>query len=335
MCEVRALYEQETSLIKLKLAERGVRCVSCRSLAGAVTQNRVEKYMSFDILSLLAERSKVLGLLGSREDQSKGVYQQVYVVTNSIHRRQNPGLVEFPGCSEDSTNSIGILPEGQRVIGVVGGIGAVSTGFIDCVPVDMLIDSALLLVWVISAPETSWISWCFSLIPLAIRGVIDLPIRLGSQEIILPIAVVKRLHVDMILGTELFKAVLDLETDLVTIKAMGEGFPVGSPRVEEMYTIRMSSTTTRVRTGGQALVVPEVLGEVKEDSTVLVEGTLCTVHDQKAIAEVGNASTEDVVKAGALMATVTLVREMAFNYETTTTREGDASWDCASFVSCV
>ncbi|POM70628.1 LOW QUALITY PROTEIN: Hypothetical protein PHPALM_12902 [Phytophthora palmivora] len=227
----------------------------------------------------------------------------------------------------------------KRIIGVVGGIEAISTGFIDCVPVDMLIDSALLLVWVISAPETTGVSlWSYDLILNGvsgkdIRGVIDLPIRLGSQEIILLIAVVKRLHVDMILGTELFKAVLDLETDSVTVKATGEGFPVGSPRVEEMYTIRMSSTTTRVRTGGQALVVTEVLGEIKEDSTVLVEGTLCTVHDQKAIAEVGNASTEDVVKAGALMATVTLVREMAFNYETTTTREGDASQNCASSVS--
>ncbi|POM58010.1 Hypothetical protein PHPALM_37401 [Phytophthora palmivora] len=353
--EVRALYEQETPLIKLKLDERGARCVSCRSLAGAVTQKRVEKHVSFDASSLLAE-----GLRGSREDQSNGVYQQVYVVTDSIRHRRNPGLVEVPGVFEDSTDSLGIHLEGKRIIGAVGGIEAVSTGFIDCVPVDMRIDSgavaSLVDIRVLKRVGFGGVPLQpydlnlngVSGKPLDNRGVIDLPIRLGSQEIILPFAVVKRLHVDGILGTDAlkaFKAVIDLETDSVTLKATGEVFPFGSPRVEEMYTARMSSTT-RIRPGSQALVVTEVLGEIKGDSTVLVEGwsqfdstlrvarTLCTVHDHKVIAEVCNASTEDgVIKAGTLVATVTMVPETAFNYETTTASEGDAYQNCTSLVS--
>ncbi|POM76793.1 Hypothetical protein PHPALM_5931 [Phytophthora palmivora] len=79
----------------------------------------------------------------------------------------------------------------------------------------------------------------------------------------------------MILGTEVlkdFKDVIDLETDSVTLEAMGEVFP------DSLYC-----------------------------------------DGQKVIAEVGNASTEDVViKAGGLVATVTLMPETAFDYETTT-----------------
>ncbi|POM63984.1 Hypothetical protein PHPALM_20551 [Phytophthora palmivora] len=38
--------------------------------------------------------------------------------------------------------------------------------------------------------------------PLDIRGAVELPIRLGTLELVLPFVVAKRLHVDVILGTD-------------------------------------------------------------------------------------------------------------------------------------
>ncbi|POM77771.1 Hypothetical protein PHPALM_4789 [Phytophthora palmivora] len=145
--------------------------------------------------------------------------------------------------------------------------------------------------------------------PLDIRGVVELPIRLGTLELVLPFVVAKRLHVDVILGTDTlkaFRAVIDLDADTVLLKSTGEVFPIGSPRVEEMHTSRINSTI-RIRPGGQVLVVAEVQGETDEASTVLVEGwpeldttvqvarTLCSVHSKNVVVEVCNSSTEEVV----------------------------------------
>ncbi|POM66030.1 Hypothetical protein PHPALM_18171 [Phytophthora palmivora] len=156
--------------------------------------------------------------------------------------------------------------------------------------------------------------------PLDIRGVVELPIRLGTLELVLPFVVAKRLHVDVILGTDTlkaFRAVIDLEADTVMLKSTGEVFPIGSPRVEEMHTSRINSTV-RIRPGGQVLVVADVRGETEEASTVLVEGwpeldstvqvarTLCTVHNKKVVVDVCNSSTQEVIiKKGTLIATVT------------------------------
>ncbi|ETK77027.1 hypothetical protein L915_16669, partial [Phytophthora nicotianae] len=59
-------------------------------------------------------------------------------------------------------------------------------------------------------------------------------LRLGSLEKTVPFVVVDQLHVDAILGTDAlkeFKAVIDLEDNVVTLKETGEAFPIGSPRV--------------------------------------------------------------------------------------------------------
>ncbi|KAE9188215.1 hypothetical protein PF005_g20145 [Phytophthora fragariae] len=73
-----------------------------------------------------------------------------------------------------------------------------------------------------------------------------------------------------------------------------------------MYVTRIASAV-RLRPGGQALVVTDVMGQVPDDITVLIEGlpeldanvkiarTLCTVHEGKVVVEVCNASTEDLV----------------------------------------
>ncbi|KAL3658587.1 hypothetical protein V7S43_016471 [Phytophthora oleae] len=145
-----------------------------------------------------------------------------------------------------------------------------------------------------------------------------------------PFVVIDKLHVDVILGTDTLKAyraVVDLDTNTVTLKDTKEVFPIGSPRVEEMYTARISSTV-RLCPGGQALVVSDVQGDAADDTTVLGEGyvdldetvkvarTLCTVTEGKVVVEVCSPSTEDVIiKKGTLIAAATVVPESAFAFE--------------------
>ncbi|KAE8953253.1 hypothetical protein PR001_g32952, partial [Phytophthora rubi] len=120
-------------------------------------------------------------------------------------------------------------------------------------------------------------------------------------------------------------AVVDLDENVVTLKSTGEKFAIGSPRVEEMYSSRISSTV-RIRPGGQALVVTEVQGEIGEDVTVLVEGlvdldatvrvarSLCTAQEKKVIVEVCNPSTEEmIIKKGTPLAAISVVPESAFS----------------------
>ncbi|KAE9180298.1 hypothetical protein PF004_g24881 [Phytophthora fragariae] len=146
-----------------------------------------------------------------------------------------------------------------------------------------------------------------------------------------PFIVVDKLHIDVILGTDAlkaFRAVVDLDENVVTLKDTGETFSIGSPRVEEMYSTKISSTV-RICPGGQALVVTDVLGDVAEETTVLVEGlvdldasvrvarSLCIVHDKKVVVEVCNPSTEEmVIKKGTLVAAVSVVPESAFEATT-------------------
>ncbi|KAE8877985.1 hypothetical protein PF005_g16704 [Phytophthora fragariae] len=153
-----------------------------------------------------------------------------------------------------------------------------------------------------------------------------------------PFIVVDKLHIDVILGTDAlkaFRAVVDLDENSVTLKDTGEKFSIGSPSVEEMYSTKISSTV-RIRPGGQALVVTDGLGEVAEETTVLVEGlvdldasvrvarSLCTVHDKKVVVEVCSPSTEEmVIKKGTLLAAVSVVPESAF--ETTVSSPADES----------
>ncbi|OWY91949.1 hypothetical protein PHMEG_00039236, partial [Phytophthora megakarya] len=154
--------------------------------------------------------------------------------------------------------------------------------------------------------------------------------RLGSRELVRRFVVIDKLHVDVILGTDTlraYRAVVDLDTSTVTLKDTGETFPIGSPRVEEMYTAGISSTV-RLCPGGQALVVSDVLGDASKDTTVLVEGyedldetvrvarTLCTMKEGKVVVEVCNASEEDVIiKKGTLIAAATVVPRTAFSFE--------------------
>ncbi|KAG2833163.1 hypothetical protein PC129_g3311 [Phytophthora cactorum] len=80
---------------------------------------------------------------------------------------------------------------------------------------------------------------------LKIRGIIDLPVRLGSQERIRPFGVVDRLYVDVILVTDTltaYRAVFDPNENAFILKDTDEVFPLGTPRIEELHQSKISST---------------------------------------------------------------------------------------------
>ncbi|KAE9338447.1 hypothetical protein PF008_g12056 [Phytophthora fragariae] len=108
----------------------------------------------------------------------------------------------------------------------------------------------------------------------------------------------------------------------MTLKNTGETLPLGSPRVEEMYVTRIASAV-RLRPGGQALVVTDVMGKAPDvlleglpelDANVKIARTLCTVHGGKTIVEVCNASTDELILTkGTALAAATVVPKSAFN----------------------
>ncbi|KAE9025494.1 hypothetical protein PR002_g11183 [Phytophthora rubi] len=111
----------------------------------------------------------------------------------------------------------------------------------------------------------------------------------------------------------------------MALKNTGETLPLGTTRVEKMHVTRIASAV-RLRPGGQALVVTDVMGKAPDDTTVLLEGlpeldanvkfarTLCTVHGGKTIVEVCNASTDKLILTkGTPLAAATVMPKSAFN----------------------
>ncbi|OWY96568.1 hypothetical protein PHMEG_00033137, partial [Phytophthora megakarya] len=150
------------------------------------------------------------------------------------------------------------------------------------------------------------------------------------MEKVLPFVVVDRLHVDAILGTDIlkaFRAVIDLEDQVLTLKENGEVVPLGASRVEESFAADIAATV-KLTPGAQALVRARLNGTLTPDTTVLVEGiaggddslriarTLCTVQDGQVIVEICNASTEElVIKENAQVAVAAVVPVSAFLLE--------------------
>ncbi|ETN00296.1 hypothetical protein PPTG_24275 [Phytophthora nicotianae INRA-310] len=218
---------------------------------------------------------------------------------------------------------------------------ALSDGYIDCCPSEMLADTGAIASLVDrrvlrrlgrdSEPLRPYKGTLDSGSRHALRGVIDLPVTLETLEKMLPFVVTDHLFVDAILGTDslkAFRAVIDLEEQSMTLKGTGDVIPLGVTRVEETYAATISSSV-RLEPGRQALVRSRVRGAVKDKSVVLVEGapgtddslrvarTLCTVIAGTVLVEVCNASAEEVeVRSGACLAAVTVVPVSAFAAET-------------------
>ncbi|OWY90244.1 hypothetical protein PHMEG_00041719 [Phytophthora megakarya] len=235
------------------------------------------------------KRSKAQKNAKRREESSN-----IYVVRSnrSSQRERRSGLCELNKSQEWER----VVPEGKRVICSISGMEALSDGYIDCCPSEMLADTGAIASLVsvnvlkrIVCPGHA----------IRVHGVIDLPIRLGSLEKMLSFVMVDRLHVDAILGTDIltaFRAVIYLEERTMILKETGETLALGTTRVEESYDASIASTT-RLLPGHQALVVSYVRGAVASDSVVLVEGvpgadeclrvarSLCTVHNGQVIVE--------------------------------------------------
>ncbi|KAJ8575289.1 hypothetical protein ON010_g3923 [Phytophthora cinnamomi] len=230
-------------------------------------------------------------------------------------RLRKPGLVEVEGdgesdgCGADSDDTV---PTAKRVICSLGGVEAIAAGCIENLPAGLLIDSGAVASLVDARVLTR-------------LGLSDAPLRpyhgnrpgtttgkIGEAEVIRCGRPIGR-------GTD----VIDLDESIMTLKDTGEVFTLGSPRVEEIYVSRIASTV-RLRPGGQAPVVSDVVGKAPENATVLIEGlpelnatvqiarTLCSVVEGKTITEVCNTSTEElVIKKGTALAAATVVPESA------------------------
>ncbi|ETM47977.1 hypothetical protein L914_07435, partial [Phytophthora nicotianae] len=268
---------------------------------------------------------------------------EVYWVSTgrAPEKPRRPGLREVDA-EDGQEGDDDVVPQGKRVICSVGGMQALSDGYIDCCPSEMLADTGAIASLVDrrvlrrlgrdSEPLKPYNGTLDSVSGHAIRvrGVIDLPVTLGTLEKTLPFVVTDHLFVDAILGADslkAFRAVIDLEEQSMTLKGTGNVIPLGVARVEETYAATISSSV-RLEPGRQALLRSRVRGAVRDKSVVLVEGapgmddslrvtrTLCTVTDGTVLVEVYNASAEEVeVRSGAYLAAVTVVPESAFAAE--------------------
>ncbi|ETL43901.1 hypothetical protein L916_05686, partial [Phytophthora nicotianae] len=277
-----------------------------------------------------------------------------WVSTGKAPRRpRRPGLREADA-GDDEEGDDDVVPQCKRVIGSVGGLQALLDGYIDCCPSEMLADTGAIASLVdrrvmrrLGRDSEPLRPYCGTLDSVSghairVRGVIDLPVTLGTLEKTLPFVATNHFFVDAIIGTDslkAFRAVIDFEEQSM-LKETGDVIPLGVARVEETYAATISSSV-RLGPGRQALVRSSVRGAVKDKSVVLVEGvpeadnslrvarTLCTVTNGTVLVEVCNASTEEVeVESGAYLAAVTVVPESAFTTEAPE-REGTPKNICA------
>ncbi|KAE8994790.1 hypothetical protein PR001_g20301 [Phytophthora rubi] len=223
----RRLYDEHADLIRTKITERKLVCRLCRTPVRR-REHTTKRRVRFGCSSLFSQRSEAFP---DREPGRPGVddlYGYVYSVNDGddARRRRAPGLVEVSDAESDDDAEPSFLRDGKRVIGSVGGVEAVSAGYIDCTPVEMLIDTGAIASLVNSRvlkrvgradsplrPSNKDLNGVTGH-KLRIRGEIDLPLRVGPLEVMRLFVVVDRLHVDTILGTDTLKelrAVIDLE----------------------------------------------------------------------------------------------------------------------------
>ncbi|KAG6624031.1 uncharacterized protein IUM83_02216 [Phytophthora cinnamomi] len=257
-------YESESPLMRTKRAERQ-QLRECHRAASDVLsrRHRSHREVHYDCTSLFGRRSEAIG---SNPSFTKDV--EVEDADAGVPSEDDP------------------VPAGKRVICSVGSVEAVSVGYIEELPAELLIDSGAIASLVesrvltrLGLKDAPLLSYHGSLNAvsghkLRVKGEIDLSLRLGSLVKRRPFVVVNHLHVDAILGTDslkAFRAVIDLDENTMTLKDSGEVFPLGAPRVEETYVSRIASTV-HLCPGGQALVAADIMGKAQENATVLIEG---------------------------------------------------------------
>ncbi|KAE9338334.1 hypothetical protein PR003_g11552 [Phytophthora rubi] len=258
--EISRTYLETVSATIAKRLERRRTCWCDRPVREPIQPRRVR----FDCSSLAAKRSEALGSHTGRVEDPDDVLNYVCFVKDAEVKskaKRKPGLVEVKDSPKPEVDpSIDVedpVPEGKRVIWSVEGFEATSVGFIDSLPAELLIDTGAIASLVDSrvlenlglakAPLRPYHGSLNGVSghPLHIRGEIELPLRIGTLEKLRTFAVVDRLHVHVLLGTDAlkaFRAVIDMEESVMTLKETGETFRLGASQVEEMYVSRINST---------------------------------------------------------------------------------------------
>ncbi|KAI9981035.1 hypothetical protein PInf_010389 [Phytophthora infestans] len=246
----RSYFRTEASTIRDKLRDKPKASKIDGPVPDVVALNRLkEGTFGFPIQARDQKRLKIA-------DEQSDIYA---IYARRVPRpRRSPGL---RAVSEDdaSQDGVGAVPEEKRVICSVGGLKAVTGGFIDCCPSEMLADTGAVASLVnrrvlkrlgrASEPLKPYTGSLDSVSghEIRVRGVVELPITLGTIDMTLPFVVVDHLFVDAILGTDSlrsFRAVIDLEDQTMTLKGTGDVIPLGISRVEETYAV---TTTSAVR----------------------------------------------------------------------------------------
>ncbi|KAE8877845.1 hypothetical protein PF007_g12192 [Phytophthora fragariae] len=352
---MRTYFDDNSRRIWLGLWDRAGR--SKTPSARRRRRRRRGKVVAFDFSSLYKPYAEVMNEVEFFPERDEDASHYVEVVRNDRPARTplpKTGLVDV--VTVDLPNGFGVyddedaeddvyraVEDGRRVVCAVGNFETLSSGYIDCLPSQMLADTGATLSLVdrcvlkrlgrASEPLEPYEGLVRSSSghKLRIRGWISLAFRLGTVEVSLSVLVADRLHVDAILGVDAlgaFGAVIDVADRTLTLKSSGEVLSLRFTMVQESYMAAMA-TSVRLPPLGQALVTTRVVGSIVDKSTVLVEGSLglpptlcvarslCTVEDGQVIVEVCNASTDEYwIRKGTAIACTSVIPESAFESAT-------------------
>ncbi|KAI9984727.1 hypothetical protein PInf_006096 [Phytophthora infestans] len=215
---------------------------------------------------------------------------------------------------EERPSMTRVVQGGRRVVCAVGSFEALSGGYIDCLPSQMLADTGATL---------NRIDRRFQKRLERYSEFLQL-----YDEVSVKMVVADKLHVDAILGVDalgVFGALIDVRT--LTLKDTSEVLQLEMTVVHDTNMAPMASSV-RLPPRGQGLVVANFVGNVRVNDIVLVEGavelpptlgiarSLCTVGEHKVIVEVCNASTDEYwIQKGTVVASASILPRSAFNYE--------------------
>ncbi|KAE9340803.1 hypothetical protein PF008_g10938 [Phytophthora fragariae] len=244
--QIMESYSEEAPKMRAKRTARLSRCPVHASTGSAPRRVRTRRHVRFDCTSLFAERTEALGSSPSYVENSDDIRHYVCRVRNSERPRRRPGLVEVESDDEPEDvfdEELNPVPEGKRVICSVGGLEAVSVGYIEDLPAEPLIDTGavaslvdarfLKRLGLFKAPLRPYKGSLKDVSggSLRIKGELELTLRMGARYELRTFVVVDRLHVNAILGTytlKAFRAVIDLDENIMTLKDSGEVIALGS-----------------------------------------------------------------------------------------------------------
>ncbi|KAE9003297.1 hypothetical protein PR001_g18014 [Phytophthora rubi] len=267
---VEGYFEENASRIWSRLRER------LKPRLGSTRARRREpRSVCFDFTTMSNPHAEALVEAVSPPEREEAAANYVMVICLERpppERDRRPGLVEVAtvnlpdgfGVRVDEeegpdweSSSRGIVEGGRRVVCAVGNYEALSSGYIDCLPSQVLADTGATLILVDfkvpkrlgrSTEEFRPYEGQVRSSPghhLRIRGWVSFPLKLGSAEVTHDLLVADKLHVDAILGVDVlgaFGAVIDVTEETLTIKSTREVLPLGVMVVHESFMTKMAAS---------------------------------------------------------------------------------------------